>query len=349
MKEYNENEAKEFFNRAKGLAEFRLRQDEKNAIESRLLEFMNQHPVIKTEVERPGLWESFYSITMAPMKILFSKPAGVVVALLVLTGAGTGFAAQNSLPGDLLYPIKVNINEPLRASLSFSDESRAKFAIEQTQTRLEEAEKLSLDGRLNADLSAKINEKIDEHLNVAGKNMSTLGQRDGESGAKADLEDELSTALTVHAEIISKISTTNNNPVAIEALGKISEKVESAIRANAQSTTPTTQTVHGETKTESDSNSEKENDKGIELRKKLELNLGLTEPTKEVPAKDSSKKDGSDFADDDNRVTIPTQTQAVKTTPNINIMTPTQAIDFGVSDGDKDNESSESGPDDTDA
>src|SRR5262245_19259786 len=40
-------------------------------------------------------------------------PVFAVIAIIALLGGGTSFAAQGALPGDTLYPIKVNVNEKI--------------------------------------------------------------------------------------------------------------------------------------------------------------------------------------------------------------------------------------------
>ena len=49
--------------------------------------------------------------------------AGALAALLiVLGGTQASLAAEGALPGDVLYPIKVAVNEPLALTLSFAPE-----------------------------------------------------------------------------------------------------------------------------------------------------------------------------------------------------------------------------------
>lgn len=62
-------------------------------------------------------------------------------ALLIGTGA-TSFAAENSLPGDILYPIKTNVNEEVVKTLAFSDTKKAKFTISRIDKRMSELEKM---------------------------------------------------------------------------------------------------------------------------------------------------------------------------------------------------------------
>ncbi len=48
------------------------------------------------------------------------------LALCLLLGGSLSYAAAGSLPGDLLYPVKININEKISSTLARSDEAKAK-------------------------------------------------------------------------------------------------------------------------------------------------------------------------------------------------------------------------------
>ena len=49
-------------------------------------------------------------------------PLALIAILFV--GGGVSFAAQGSIPGDFLYPVKVNVTEKIEGVLSLSSETR---------------------------------------------------------------------------------------------------------------------------------------------------------------------------------------------------------------------------------
>ena len=61
--------------------------------------------------------------------VMFSFSLRSVVALslvlVVLVGSGTAVAAQAALPGELLYTVKVNVNERVAGALAVSTEAKA--------------------------------------------------------------------------------------------------------------------------------------------------------------------------------------------------------------------------------
>lgn len=79
-------------------------------------------------------------------KVLYKllKPAGVLfLALSVITGGGIGmsFASQNTIPGDIFYPVKLTI-EKAQVSLKTTEEGKVKLEVEFAGRRLDELNKV---------------------------------------------------------------------------------------------------------------------------------------------------------------------------------------------------------------
>ena len=69
-----------------------------------------------------------------------------VILVLFLAGGGTVVASSNSLPGDLLYPVKI-ATEEVQAFFTFGDEARANLHIKFAERRVKEIELLAERGR----------------------------------------------------------------------------------------------------------------------------------------------------------------------------------------------------------
>lgn len=111
-----------------------------------------------------------------------------IVVILLLLGGGTSYVAQGTVPGDALYPVKVDVNDNVRALLAVSDQAKAKLNLDLAHERLMEAEKLAASGKLNADASTQLQTRLKTHVDNAQKNTDAIE-------ASGDLE----TAATVHA------------------------------------------------------------------------------------------------------------------------------------------------------
>lgn len=64
------------------------------------------------------------------------------LVLVVFISIGTAQASRSSLPGDLLYPIKTSITEPIIKSTKLTTTEKVAFDIELADTRIEELETL---------------------------------------------------------------------------------------------------------------------------------------------------------------------------------------------------------------
>lgn len=73
--------------------------------------------------------------------------AGFAVALTVLVG--TVFVANRSVPGDVLYAMKTQVNEPTLTLLAFTTEGRTTLAMAHAESRLREIEQLAAGGTLD--------------------------------------------------------------------------------------------------------------------------------------------------------------------------------------------------------
>ena len=85
------------------------------------------------------------------------------VVLVVFIGGGTTSAAQGALPGDLLYPVKVSINEKVEVALAPTPAAKAEVQVRLAERRVEEAQKLSSQGRLNKKTAKILSDDFDEH------------------------------------------------------------------------------------------------------------------------------------------------------------------------------------------
>jgi|FLOH01.1.fsa_nt_gi protein-disulfide isomerase len=65
--------------------------------------------------------------------------------ILIVAGSGTAMASQNSLPSDLLYPVKL-LTEEIKEDLTFNEVKKAELTLEHANKRIAELKKL---GKVN--------------------------------------------------------------------------------------------------------------------------------------------------------------------------------------------------------
>jgi hypothetical protein len=116
----------------------------------------------------------------------------LLLACVVLGGAGVAYSAQSALPGDRTYPVKIVLEQAELATTTDPAE-RAHLHAEFAQTRLDEAQDLVMEGRY-----AYVPDTVDRyeyHVNQAVRSLHQLAR---ENNVKAKvLAESLSSILTV--------------------------------------------------------------------------------------------------------------------------------------------------------
>lgn len=134
------------------------------------------------------------------------KPAfaGVLIMCILVFGVSFSYAAENALPGDTLYPVKIYINENIRTVLAVTPQAKAGWEIRQAERRLEEAEKLASEGRLSAQASAEISISFQSRAAQIYKNIEKFKSK-GQISDAAEISSNLEASLFAHKKILSEL------------------------------------------------------------------------------------------------------------------------------------------------
>lgn len=209
-----------FFTQLKEKARaLKLSHDEKQALRVQLYTYLEKNPV-----------GSF----AAPAKILKPVPSmyfwfaprfvvPVVLLLVVTLTTGTAFAAQSALPGNPLYAIKINVNEPVQVALAATPAAKAAVNAQIATVRLEEAETLASTGKLDATTTAELASNFAQHAEAAQANTIAVASND--PGTAAQLGADFASRLAAHGAILAQLgddsSSTetmqNSNALAMQA------------------------------------------------------------------------------------------------------------------------------------
>ena len=142
-----------------------------------------------------------YSVIYSWFSLRFAMPMAAV--LVVVLGTGTVYAAEGALPGDTLYAVKVSVTEPMREVLAFSQTAKADFHTKVVQERLEEAETLVSQGRLNESTTKALEENFNKH--VAAAQTITKALAEGDPDTAADMAAALDSSLSAHGAILARL------------------------------------------------------------------------------------------------------------------------------------------------
>ncbi len=201
-----EKEFKSTFESAKGVV---LSMDEKAVIKNRISSFVTHS--ITNPKKSSGFFSRFEHLSISSMYLV---PA--LAILLMISGGTASFVAQQSLPGDTLYTLKLNVNENIESLLALSPESKAEVNLRQVSERLDEAEVLNLTNNLTEVNSQVIQEnfskKIDSINLQLEESKKTANASNTDLAVKAELE--LDKEANEHKNIFTAISNSaSNSPI----------------------------------------------------------------------------------------------------------------------------------------
>ena len=204
----HDKDTKEYFEK---WGTIKLSHSSRARLEKSLLAYAQFHPV--SDVVRVGAENRLKE--QVPMRTtfitrLFNLKITRMTAIILITlllGGGTSFAAQSSIPGDFLYPVKVEVNENVRSVFAISDESEARLQATLAEERLKEAETLATRGELNAQVSAEISERLRTHVEQAEKRNEHADAK-GTYAESAMVRASLEGTLRTYGDILSQLNVT---------------------------------------------------------------------------------------------------------------------------------------------
>ncbi len=179
-----------------------LSSEEKKAMKDALALFADAHPVRNTvelrQTEKMNTGSHlFFSFRTFMLKL---RPMTIALIMVLLFGASTAAAAENALPGDALYLVKLHVNEQIRDLVTVSSESEADWAAEKTGRRLIEAEKLAESGRLTPVTQGELASRIETYIGDMSDARDNI-----ENNEKLKAYAKLEAVLDTHTDIIDSL------------------------------------------------------------------------------------------------------------------------------------------------
>lgn len=157
--------------------EVKMTPQEKNAMRLRLSSYVNNSNQYKSYVLSPYLqniktiwtFQGFAKVT-----------ASALIVLLIGAGSLT-YASEQTLPGDLLYPIKIHVKEEIEVSLAPTTIKKVNIQKERIEKRIEEVKELQKTGELTEKQTETIKEAfVDQakELNDSFDELQANGQEE---------------------------------------------------------------------------------------------------------------------------------------------------------------------------
>jgi hypothetical protein len=165
---------------------------------------------------------------------------GYVAAGLVVAVAFSGtisYAAEGALPGDMLYPIKVGVNERIAVSLARAPEAKTALEARLAGKRLDEAARLAVEDRLTPERQAALSQNFALHAENAAKETEKLHDENESAAinAASSFESELESHESILASIDVRGDTESITRAVREKVQRVSRfRVEAEGRAFAE-------------------------------------------------------------------------------------------------------------------
>lgn len=193
---------KELQNGLEDIRKIRMTSEEKKHI---LQNVLSSHSVSKQPVLSP--W-TFFSFTSSFQKNFVYYGVLPILFVFVISG-GAVFASQSSLPGDIFYPIKVNLVEPIRVALISSPKEKVVFQASLATERLIEAETLAVNGKLDKSKEEQLNKILEKNTAVFNTAVSNL--RNVDSSENVDnIVTSFQANMNAHAQVLDLINSDKN-------------------------------------------------------------------------------------------------------------------------------------------
>ncbi|MBU1179449.1 hypothetical protein KJ885_00725 [Patescibacteria group bacterium] len=188
--------------------------EDKNQIREDLISFMEKNPVREKGFARYINWKPVFPTLQLKMQFMPTKivTAALLAALLFGTGA-TALAAEGSLPGDTLYPVQ-EASEKVRGWMKFNPESKAEWHAKMTEKRLTELDQLVFEGKITEEQKTKLEEKVDDRIEMANKQFEKMKER-GEAGGALGIASKIENSLEARENIFRRAGN---------AFGKLADK-----------------------------------------------------------------------------------------------------------------------------
>jgi len=159
-------------------------------------------------------------------------PVLVFLVISGLIGGGASVAAESSLPGDLLYSVKVGVNERVGEFLAASTEAKADFDAKIAVRRIQEAESLSIRGKVDADTAARLESNFKAYADRVATRVADLNA-DGKLDVALEANSNFQSSLSAHQDVLARLAAKDNDNSDKSALLNLSAKVVSEVNSLA--------------------------------------------------------------------------------------------------------------------
>jgi len=247
MNNFKEQIQKEAFKTKLNISEF-------GVLRKRLLLYTKYHPLPEDLINKKvahnfppnNLVRLITQITKTKLNVRFL----VGVFALIMVVVVVPMVAEQSIPGDTLYLVKIHFNEEIRGTLTLSSDKKVAWETRRIERRIAEARLLASEGKLTDKFEAEVTTAVREHTKAAQDEIDVLKENDAEEAAIAGIT--LESVLDVQSAVLSddaKNTTTKDGSSVVALAVAVTEAKETVVTARG-TTTPSYQRLYGKVETE---------------------------------------------------------------------------------------------------
>ena len=163
-----------------------LKASERNALRERLLSYMEYHP-LPTGMQTSTPAHAMIAGDSFTVLRFTRRTAQIAAGFFALTLVILPFAAERSVPGEVLYLVKTGINETVQAQFAASPYEKIQFETKLVERRIGEARALASEGKLTDEVQNQLTETVKTHTQNVTNQIAALSTEDADGDAIAQI------------------------------------------------------------------------------------------------------------------------------------------------------------------
>ena len=141
------------------------------------------------------------------MLLVFQRSVVFVLIIAISFNLSKPVSAK-SLPGDLLYPIKI-IHEEIEVAKIHNPKKKAEYQIKRAEKRIEEVRKLKKNHKLDSEKEHAVVEKLKEHVEEVHKAVQEIKKEEPKSAL--EINNELASTLQESVKVLKEVTDTDTS------------------------------------------------------------------------------------------------------------------------------------------
>jgi|GEM_PF-6915623 len=212
-----------------------LSQREKDRIRAHLQGFIHAHPARAPFYMRALDGFSAFAERASKVQVRGAQFASAALALVLVVGTGTAYAAGNALPGNPLYGVKTNIEEPIQGAFATSAQAQAEWSSQLATKRLAEAETLAAQNKLTPQAVSTVTGGLDQATGQFDASVAEIATSSGNDAIAANLESNMAATLTANTQVLTQLQSAV--PKAASSIAPLLSRVRTRAEALNQART----------------------------------------------------------------------------------------------------------------